>query len=320
LGGVEKNKALLAIVLPCFNEGPNIPDAVNTLLPILDRMVSEDKISPESFLFFVDDGSSDDTWTILSELNSRDERIKAIRLSRNEGHQQALLAGMMKLKGKVDCAITIDADLQQNPDAIPEFVERYTAGADIVFGIRKGRKTDSAFKRMTAGIFYSLMRVMGVSVHRDHADYRLVSRKVLEALGEYREVNLFLRGIFANMGFNADYVSFDVRGREKGHTKYTLRKMVMLAVDAITSFSVVPLRLVALTGVLLFLFSIGMSLFALIAKFKGLTLAGWSSTVFAIYFLGGLQLLSLGLIGEYIGKIYKEVKSRPRYMIRDELG
>jgi len=314
-------KSKLAIVVPCYNEEEVLPRTAKRLLEVLDELINSNKISDESFILFVDDGSKDRTWTIIEDLAKQNTKIKGLKLTRNFGHQNALLAGMEYVFNKCDCLITIDADLQHDEQAIGEFVQKYIDGAEIVFGIRKDRKVDSIFKKLTALIFYQLLLKMGVNIIKNHADYRLISNTALKALLEFKEVNLFLRGLIHLIGFKTDYVFFDVKERFAGQTKYPLRKMLALALDGITSFSVVPLRLITLIGFLIFMGSLIMSGYIFyVAIFTNKSVPGWGSTVLPIYFIGGVQLLSLGIVGEYIGKIYMETKRRPRYIVEKENG
>ncbi len=315
------SKPKLAIVVPCYNEEEVLPRTAKRLLEVLDGLISPNKINDESFILFVDDGSKDRTWTIIEDLTKQNTKIKGLKLTRNFGHQNALLAGMEYIFNKCDCLITIDADLQHDEQAIGEFVQKYIDGAEIVLGIRKDRKVDSIFKKLTALIFYQLLLKMGVNIIKNHADYRLISNTALKALLEFKEVNLFLRGLIHLIGFKTDYVFFDVKERFAGQTKYPLRKMLALALDGITSFSVVPLRLITLIGFLIFMGSLIMSGYIFYtAIFTNKSVPGWASTVLPIYFIGGVQLLSLGIIGEYIGKIYMETKRRPRYIVEKENG
>ncbi len=317
---MSRQRPLLAIVVPCFNESESIDYAMDRLLDKLRELRDAQRIAPESFLYFIDDGSQDDTWHRIEARHARDPAVKGAALSRNYGHQNALLAGLHGVTGKVDCAISLDADLQQDIGVIPEFLDKYAAGAEIVYGIRKDRDSDSAFKKWTASLFYGLARLLGAGIIRNHADYRLVGSQALEALAAYPETNLFLRGIFTTMGFKTDRVYFDVQPRRAGRSKYNLRRMLSFAIDGITSFSVVPLRLIALLGVVIFLASIFMVGFILFqALVVRQTVPGWASTVLPVYLLGGIQLFCLGVVGEYIGKIYSETKARPRYIKAREL-
>lgn len=318
---VRKQPPILGIIVPCFNEAETIEKTAIKLCEVMEGSAARGDIDRESFILFVDDGSNDVTWDIIKRLHEKNRPLKGLRLTRNEGHQAAILAGMLAVRGKVGCAITIDADLQQDETRIPEFIERYMKGADIVFGIRRDRSTDTFVKKFTALSFYKLMEWMGVPLIKNHADYRLISRRVIDVISEYGEVNIFLRGIFAGLGFKTDHLFFDVKERTEGTTKYTFRKMLSLAMDGITSFSIAPLRLVTLTGFAVFSASILMILFVLLSKFvPGMTVRGWSSTIISLYFLGGIQILALGIIGEYLGKIYQEIKKRPRFIIEEELS
>ncbi len=310
----------LAVVVPCYNEEAVLAETARSLRGVLESMVAGGQIRADSFIYFVDDGSRDGTWRIVQELHRQHPTlIKGLKLARNGGHQNALLAGLLSVRGHADCAISIDADLQHDERAIPQFIEQFRAGADIVFGIRNDRHTDGVLKRLTALCFYRLMRSMGVEIIKNHPDYRLVSARVLNALAEYREVNLFLRGVFANMGFRTASVSFDVKPRFAGVTKYSPRKMLSLAIGAITSFSIVPLRLIAAIGFAIFIASTLMSAYVLYIALTHTAVPGWASTVLPIYFIGGVQLLSIGLLGEYVGRIYQEVKGRPRFLKDEEL-
>lgn len=311
---------ILAVIVPCFNEEAVVEETASRLTSVLSGLISDGAVSPGSFVYFVDDGSRDGTWNLIVAVHQRDARVKGLRLSRNFGHQNALLAGLLAVKDRCGCAITIDADLQHDEQAIPRFVQKHREGADLVFGVRNDRHGDSPFKKGTALVFYKLMQWMGVNIIKNHADYRLVSRKAIEALATYGETNLFLRGIFATMGFRVEQVSFDVKERHAGMSKYSFAKMLALAFNGITSFSVVPLRIVTAVGFLVFLVSTAMSLYVFYVAMVGdKAVPGWASTVLPIYFLGGVQLLSIGLLGEYIGRIYSETKARPRFIRDSEL-
>jgi len=309
----------LAIVIPCYDEELVIGQTLERLAELLRELAGRGQIDPDSFVYAVDDGSRDATWKIIETLHARDDKVKGLKLARNVGTQNALLAGLLAVKDRVDCVVTIDADLQQDEQVIETFLDRYRQGAQIVYGVRRRHGSDSVLKRGTSWFFYSLMNLMGIGIIKHHSEYRLVSRKALDAISEYREYNLFLRGIFVDIGYRSDVVPFDVRRRGAGRSKHGLRRLVSLALDGITSFSVAPLRLVTCVGVLIFLFSCGMTLFYLYEKLIGNTPPGWAGTVIPIYFLGGVQIVFLGLVGEYIGKIYKEVKGRPRYLKDEEL-
>jgi glycosyltransferase involved in cell wall biosynthesis len=317
---MNRSEPVLAIVVPCFNEEEVIQQTATQLKSVLDALISQKKIHPNSFILFSDDGSRDKTWEFINDLHVKHPSIKGIKLSNNSGHQNALFAGLVAVKDKADCVISIDADLQQDETAIPQFLEKFKYGADIVFGVRHDRGTDSFFKKSTALFFYKLMQVMGVKIIKNHADYRLMSQKAVRALADHREVNLFLRGLVGDLGFKTDTIFFDVKERFAGESKYSLRKLLSFAINGITSFSVVPLRLVAVLGVVIFAFSFVLSIYVLVSKllFQNVV-PGWASTVLPIYFIGGVQVMSIGIVGEYIGKIYKEVKARPRYLIETEL-
>ena len=316
---MERGQPVLSIVVPCYDEELVIRELTKRLLEVLGNLVNERRISPASFIYFVDDGSTDGTWDVIAELHQKERAVKGLKLARNVGHQNALLAGLLGVKERADCVISMDADLQQDEQAIYSFMEKFEQGADIVYGVRKDRQADSFLKKSTALFFYRLMKLMGVKIIRNHADYRLISKKALNAMSEYTEVNLFLRGIFADIGFKSAVVPFNVRQRFAGTSKYSLRKMLAFAFDGITSFSVAPLRIVTVAGALIFLFSCVMSGFVLLSVIRGNVVPGWASTVIPIYFLGGVQIMMMGLIGEYIGKIYKEVKARPRFIKDIEL-
>lgn len=315
-----RNAPTLAIVAPCFNEKENIERLVSVISTLLLNMTNEALVSDGSFLYLVDDGSSDDSWEIIKKIKLLNPKLKALKLSRNFGHQAALLAGLTEVTGKCDAAISIDADLQQDPKVIRNFVIQYKGGVDVVLGIRRDRSADGWFKRKTALGFYMLMRFMGVSTIPNHADYRLLSNQALQALNLFPEKNIFLRAICLQLGFRVGVVNFDVSPREFGETKYSLRKMLGLALHGITSFSVAPLRLVTFLGFSLFLFSLLMGSYVFwITEFSGRALPGWASIVLPVYFIGGVQLLCLGIVGEYIGQIYSTVRNRPRWISEDHI-
>jgi glycosyltransferase involved in cell wall biosynthesis len=314
----EESVPVLAIVVPCLNEELVINDTARRLVEVLQKLSAAGKIDAESFIYIVDDGSRDATWEMIEALHAEEARVKGLKLARNVGTQNALLAGLLSVKEHADCVVTIDADLQQDEQVIETFLEKYKAGAHIVYGVRKGR-ADSYLKKATSSFFYNLMKLMGAKIIKHHSEYRLVSRKAIEAISEYREYNLFLRGIFVDIGYKSEIVPFTVRRRGAGTSKHNFRKLASLALDGITSFSIVPLRLVTVAGMLVFLFSVLMTLFYLYHKIKGHTPPGWAGTIIPIYFLGGVQIMFLGIVGEYIGKIYQEAKSRPRYIKDTEL-
>ena len=304
----------LGIVVPCYNESEVLPETSRRLLGLLTRLVHAGSIGPDSRIWFVDDGSRDRTWEVIEDLHRKDERCAGIKLSRNRGHQNALLAGLYTADG--DAVVTLDADLQDDIDVVEEMVKAYASGHQIVFGVRRQRKTDTAFKRLTAGLYYRMLRTMGVDTISNHADYRLMSRQAIECLKEFSEVNLFLRGIVPLIGFRSTIVYYDRAERYAGESKYPLRKMIMFAIEGITSFSAVPLKLITMLGLFLSLSSIVAVTWALLVRlFNEKAVPGWASTVLPMYFLGGVQLFSIGIIGEYLAKIYMEVKGRPRYFI-----
>ena len=306
---------ILYLVVPCYNEEEVLPETVHRLTDKLDSMTQGGIISGDSRMIFVDDGSKDKTWQLIEAFHKENPYVCGLKLSRNRGHQNALLAGLMHAKEPADCVISLDADLQDDVDAIDRFVEKYTKGCDVVYGVRNKRETDTFFKRTTARGFYTFMKKMGVDVVYDHADYRLMSRRALEALAEYKEVNLFLRGLVPLIGFKSDYVYYDRAERFAGESKYPLKKMLHFAIDGITSFSVKPLTIISNLGICISVLSVIGLLYALISYFTHHAVAGWTAIVCSIWLLGGIQLLCIGVLGEYIGKIYAEVKGRPRFII-----
>ena len=302
---------LVSIIVPIYNSAMD-------MVPCLESIKRQRYENLEVLL--VNDGSSDNTWAIISELHEKEpEMFSGVNLSRNRGHQNALLAGLMTAMPLCDCAISMDADLQDDINVIDRFVEKYMEGCDVVYGVRNKRETDTFFKRTTAEGFYKFMKILGVDVVFNHADYRLMSRRALEGLSEYKEVNLFLRGIVPLIGFKSDYVYYDRAERFAGESKYPLKKMISFALDGITSFSVKPLKLISNLGILISVLSIFGLLYALISHLCGVTVAGWTAIVASIWLLGGLQMLCLGVVGGYIGKIYSEVKQRPRFLIETHL-
>lgn len=310
----------LSVVVPCFNEEECLGETIATLRGVLAELKGEGAAAADSFLYFVDDGSSDTTWAKIVAAHAMDPVVRGLRLSRNFGHQNALLAGLMSVRGRCDASISIDADLQQDTAAMREFLAAYRDGADVVLGVRQDRKADHPLKKWSAQLFYRLMKSLGVPVVPNHADYRLLSARAMDALAEYRESNVFLRYLCTHLGFRSAQVVFSVRPRRSGASKYSLRKMLRLAVHGITSSSVVPLRLVALTGIVVFTLSLMMSGYVLFQSLVvGRTVPGWASTTLPIYFIGGVQLLCLGVIGEYVGQILSEIKKRPRYLAEHEI-
>ncbi|MBR3961799.1 MAG: glycosyltransferase family 2 protein [Clostridia bacterium] len=306
---------ILYIVIPCYNEQEVLPITAPMFLQKINDLYIDGKISEHSRILFVNDGSKDNTWNIITELSQLDEHYCGISLSRNRGHQNALLAGLMEAKEKCDISISVDCDGQDDIDAIDKMVDEYLSGSDVVYGVRSDRKTDTAFKRGTAQFFYKLMKAMGVDMVYNHADYRLMSRRALEALSQFKEVNLFLRGMVPMVGYKYSCVEYSRKERMAGKSKYPLKKMLSFAMDGITSLSVKPIRLITAFGFIVAAISLIGIIWSVVTALIGSSVAGWASTVSIICFLGGVQLLSLGVIGEYIGKIYLEVKARPRYII-----
>ena len=309
---------VLYIVVPCYNEEEVLPKTATCLEEKLAALISAEKVSDRSRVLFVDDGSSDSTWNIIQALHKSNNIFSGLKLSRNRGHQNALLAGLMAAKDRCHVCISMDADLQDDVNAVDQMIEKYREGCDIVYGVRSSRKKDNVFKRMTARGFYGIMKLMGAQTVYDHADYRLMSRRALEALSEFKEKNLFLRGMVPLIGFRSDTVPYERGERVAGKSKYPLRKMLAFAVDGITSFSSRPLRYITVAGFLIFLVSIVMIVSFIVQWALGGTVSGWASIVCSIWGMGGLIVLSLGIIGEYIGKIFVEIKQRPSFIV-DEL-
>lgn len=310
--------ARVNLVVPCYNEEAVLPQTIARLVEMLDRLIDERRVDSDSEITFIDDGSSDRTWSMIEEAHEADPRIKGIKLSRNRGHQNALLAGLLTAPG--DVVISLDADLQDDLEAIPQMVDAYKAGAEIVYGVRTRRDVDTPFKRGTARMYYRLLVALGVETVPDHADFRLMSRRALEALSQYREVNLYLRGIVPLLGFNTATVHYERKARAAGETHYPLRRMVALALDGIMSFSALPLQIIFPAGVFLFLVALGLGSWALYVKLTmESAIPGWASIVVPMYILGGLQLLALGVIGGYLSRIYSETKQRPRFIVETKL-
>mgnify|MGYP000025346755 FL=1 len=310
----------LYMVIPCYNEQEVLPETSKRLKEKLSTLVKAGKIDPESRIIFVNDGSKDRTWEIIRRLHEEDPVFGGVNLSRNRGHQNALLAGLMTVKDHADMAISMDADLQDDINAIDEMVEKYLNGTDIVYGVRSSRAKDTFFKKATAEGFYKLMNTMGVNTVFNHADYRLMSRRALEGLAEFREVNLFLRGIVPMIGYSTDVVYYERGERFAGESKYPLGKMLSFAIEGITSLSTKPIRMITFLGFFIFLVSIGILIYSLVRHFMGATIVGWTTLMVSVWAIGGLILLSLGVVGEYIGKIYLETKARPRFLIEEFLN
>lgn len=310
---------IIAIVLPCYNEALALPTTASVLLSLLDKMVEKNIIAPSSYILCSNDGSKDETWQVINDLHVQDKRIKGISLAHNRGHQYALLAGLMTVKDNCEAAISIDADLQDDPNAIIEMVKEFIGGKEIVYGVRSSRATDTWFKRTTAHAFYSFQKLMGLNTIYDHADYRLMSNRALHLLGEYGESNLFLRGIIPQIGLETAIVTYVRKERVAGESKYPLSKMLSFSIDGITSFSAKPIRMIFCVGLFLLLIDIIVGIYVLISYLGHNSNAGWASIMVSIWFLGSLILMSIGIVGEYIGKIFIEVKQRPRYAIKETL-
>lgn len=315
----NETKGICYLVVPCYNEEEMLPISAPRLVEKLYEMIESGLVADISRIVLVDDGSKDGTWSVISSLCSNEECVIGIKLAHNRGHQNALYAGLMYAKDRCDFAISLDADLQDDVNVLGSFVDEYSKGCQVVYGVRKSRETDSFFKRSTAHAFYKLMQLFGVETIADHADYRLMSAVALKALEEYKEVNLFLRGIVPDLGFKTGVVYYSRNCRAAGQSKYPLRKMISFAIEGMTSFSVVPLKVVSNLGFLVSAGSIIGLIYALLSKFLGTAVSGWTAIVCSIWLLGGIQLLSLGIVGTYIGKIYSETKSRPRYIVEETI-
>ena len=305
----------LGIVVPCYNEEEVLKISSEALRVVLDDLVAKKKISEDSFVLFVNDGSKDKTWELICEEHKAHNQIKGLNLAKNVGHQYALTAGLMTAKDMCDVTVSIDADLQDDTTVIEEMIDKFHDGCDIVYGVRNSRKKDTFFKRTTAQGYYKLMNAMGVKTVYNHADFRLMSKRSLEAFSEYKETNLFLRGMVPLLGYKTDSVYYERKERVAGESKYPLKKMLALAFEGISSFSTKPIDMITVLGFGIVFLSIIAAIYAFVSYFMGEVEAGWTSLILSIWFLGGVQLLSIGLIGKYIGKIYTEVKRRPRYNI-----
>lgn len=309
----------LAIVVPCYNEQEVLPDTVGKLTGLLSELTDAVKISSGSFILFVDDGSRDGTWDLISKYAGEYECVQGLKLAGNVGHQNALLAGLMAVKDEVDAAISIDADLQDDISVIPEMADKFAQGCDIVYGVRSARRTDTFFKRFTAEGFYKLMKMMGAKSVYNHADFRLMSSRALEGLAQFKERNLFLRGIVPTIGYKSDCVYYERKERTAGESKYPLKKMLAFAFDGITSFSIKPMSFIMGAGIFLIICAIAFAVYALHSYVTGNVVSGWTSIVLSLWFIGGLVLFSIGVVGQYVGKIYMEVKERPRYIVEERL-
>jgi glycosyltransferase involved in cell wall biosynthesis len=310
----------LSLVVPCYNEAETLPDTVRQLTLVLEELIENKQVDRTSYLCFVDDGSIDGTWELIKKYASINEKVKGLKLSNNVGHQGALYAGIEHAIDTSNCIVTIDADLQDDQTVITQMLERYKEGFEVVFGVRDNRKTDSFFKRVAAQFFYKLMLFMGVKIVYNHADFRLLGHKAANSFLQFKERNIFIRGVIPLVGFKNTNVYFTRKERNTGESKYPFSKMFSFAWEGITSFSIVPLKLITSIGFIIFLLSIIMGFYSFyIVLFTDRAIQGWASTIIPIYFLGGIQLLSIGIIGEYIGKIYKEVKNRPRYLVEETI-
>ncbi len=316
---MKRKVSTLFVVIPCYNEEEVIKETTKRLKQKLNLLIKKNIISKESRVMFVNDGSADSTWELIKEIDSKEELFTGITLSRNRGHQNALVAGLLTARKYADVVISMDADLQDDINAIDEMLKKYHDGNEIVYGVRSSRKKDSFFKRFTAQSFYEFMNLMGVDIIYNHADYRLTSKRVLDEFKNYKEVNLFLRGIFPLIGFNSDIVYYERNERFAGKSKYPLKKMLNFAWDGITSFSIKPLRMIATLGFFILFISFIIMIYSLVRKILGNTVDGWTFLNISIWFIGGIQMLSLGIIGEYVGKLYNEAKARPRFIVSENL-
>lgn len=314
-----KKEPILYVVIPCYNEEEVLHETTKRMKEKMKKLIKNKKISEKSKVMYVNDGSKDKTWELIKKISEKEANFTGITLSRNRGHQNALLGGLMTAKEYADIIISMDADLQDDINAIDEMLEKYASGCEIVYGVRSTRKKDTWFKRFTAESFYKIMKLLGVDIVYNHADYRLTSKKVLEEFSNFKEVNLFLRGMFPLIGYKSDIVYYERNERFAGKSKYPLKKMLNFAWDGITSFSVKPLRMICSVGFIILFISIIIMIYSLVRKITGNTVDGWTFLSISIWFIGGLQMISIGIIGEYIGKMYNETKQRPRYIISENL-
>lgn len=308
---------ILYVTIPCYNEEEVLPETSKRIKEKIQGLIDKKVINEKSRVLFIDDGSKDKTWEIIKELCESDEIFSGIKLAHNRGHQNALIAGLMTAKEYADMVISMDADLQDDINVVDKFIDEYYNGSDIVYGVRSSRKTDTTFKRSTALAYYRILQKMGVDIVYNHADYRLMSKRALNGLEQFKEVNLFLRGIVPLIGYKTSVVEYERSERFAGESKYPLKKMLAFAIDGITSFSVKPIRMITALGFILFVVSLLMLIYSIIIKIIGHADSGWTSVICSIWMIGGIQLLSLGVIGEYIGKIYNETKARPRFIIEE---
>lgn len=309
----------LYLAVPCYNEEEVLFDTTEKLTKKYDQLIADGKITNDSKIVYIDDGSKDKTWEIISELYKTNTYVNGIKMSRNRGHQNALLGGLMTIKDDCDCVISIDADLQDDINAFDKMIEDFENGSEIVYGVRSKRATDTAFKRMTAQGFYKILSALGAEVVYNHADFRLMSRRALNALADFKEVNLFLRGLVPLVGYKSSVVEYERSERLAGESKYPLKKMLGLAWDGVTSLSMKPIRMITVLGVIVFCISIIMLIYSVVMWAIGNTVSGWTSMTVSIWAIGGLQLLAIGVVGEYIGKIYMETKNRPRFIVEEQL-
>ncbi|WP_077624301.1 glycosyltransferase family 2 protein [Sediminibacillus massiliensis] len=316
---MSKLHPVLTIVVPCFNEQEVLGETTRQLTETLQQLMTDHLISSKSSILLVDDGSKDQTWNMIVKATINHRSVAGLKLARNVGHQSALYAGLEKAKDRSDCVISIDADLQDDVSAIRTFVAKYLDGYDIVYGVRSDRQTDTAFKRTTAQAFYRSMQKIGINLVYNHADFRLMSKRALEELCKYKETNLFLRGIVPLLGFKSTEVAYTRKERHAGNTKYPLKRMLSFAFDGVTSFSIAPIRFISFLGMLLFMCGVVTGGYALMQKLTGNANAGWTSLMVSIWFIGGLQLIGIGIIGEYIGRVFLEVKGRPKYAVDIDL-
>ncbi len=314
-----KKEPILYVVVPCYNEEEVLEETTKQLKVKMEGLINKKEISAKSKVMYVNDGSKDKTWEIIKKINKKEKLFTGVTLSRNRGHQNALLGGLMTAKNYADIVISMDADLQDDINAMDEMIKKYKEGNEIVYGVRSARKKDTFFKRVTAEGFYKFMKFLGVDCVYNHADYRLTSKVVLDEFENFKEVNLFLRGMFPLVGYKSDVVYYERNERFAGESKYPLKKMLNFAWDGITSFSVKPLRFICIIGFIILFISIAIMLYSLIMKLTGQTIAGWTFLSISIWFIGGLQMISIGIIGEYVGKMYSETKARPRFIISENL-
>ena len=309
----------LAIVSPCYNEQDLLSQSSKKLLSVLDKLIKDKKISKNSFIVFVNDGSNDNSWEIIKSLHNKDSRVKGINLSYNSGHQNALMAGMLSVENKCDCAVTIDCDLQDDINAIQDMVDKFSKGCDVVYGVKTNRSADSFFKRTSAKIYYKFLKLLGIKTVYNHADFRLVSNKVIHTLSLYKESALYLRGIIASFNYRSDYVEDKIAPRLVGESRYTKKKMFKLACDGVTSFSSRPLKIIFIIGLIFVLVAIINGIDLVVSLINNSSTPGWSQLMLSIWFIGGICLLSIGILGIYLGRIFSEVKNRPRFIVSEKI-